>query len=73
MQEKKLLSAHQIWKAKKIYWITTYKTLLKYISKDYVDIFKPIVKGSKSGKRYFVTDENLENFIKKFEKNELSE
>jgi hypothetical protein len=73
MQEKKLLSVHQIWKTKKIYWITTYKTLLKYISKDYVDIFKPIVKGSKSGKRYFVTEENLDNFIKKFEKNELAE
>ncbi|MFA5395700.1 MAG: hypothetical protein WC346_06740 [Methanogenium sp.] len=70
--EKKLLSVHEIWKSKKIYWIVTYKTLLKYISKDYVDIFKPIVKGSRSGKRYFVTEDNLQEFIRKFEGNELA-
>jgi len=70
--QKKLLSVHQIWKSKKIYWIVTYKTLLKYISKDYVDIFKPIVKGSRSGKRYFVTEENLDKFIEMFETNQLS-
>lgn len=72
-KRKNLLSVHQIWKDEKIYWIVTYKTLLKYISKDYVDIFKPIVKGKQSGKRYFVTEENLNNFIKKFENNELVE
>jgi len=70
--EKILLSVHQIWKSKKIYWIVTYKTLLKYISKDYVDVFKPIVKGSKSGKRYFVTEDNLQEFVRKFENNELA-
>jgi len=69
--DKKLLSVHQIWKSKKIYWITTYKTLLKYVSKDYADIFKPIIKGRRSGKRYFVSEENLDDFIKKFEQNKL--
>lgn len=68
-----LLTVHQIWKNKKIYWITTYKTLLKYISKDYVDIFKPIVKGKKSGKRYFVSEKNIDEFIRKFENNELAD
>jgi hypothetical protein len=72
MRKNELLSVHQIWKTKKIYWVTTYKTLLKYISKDYVDIFKPIVKGSRSGKRYFVSEENISIFIKKFENNELA-
>jgi len=72
MINKKLLSVHEIWKSKKVYWISTYKTLLKYISKDYVDIFKPIVKGSRSGKRYFVSEEDLNIFIKKFENNELA-
>ncbi len=71
-KEKKLLSIHQIWKEKRIYWISTYKTLLKYISKDYVEIFKPIVKGNRSGKRYFVKEENLQEFIRKFESNELA-
>ena len=71
MTNKQLLSVHQIWKSKKIYWITTYKTLLKYISKDYVDIFKPIIKGNRSGKRYFITEENLNDFIEKFEQNKL--
>ncbi len=72
IEQKKLLSVHQIWKSKKIYWIVTYKTLLKYISKDYATVFKPIVKGSKSGKRYFVTEENLAEFIRQFENNELA-
>jgi len=72
-KEKELLSVHEIWKSKKIYWVQTYKTLLKYVSRDYKDIFNPIVKGSKSGKRYFVTLENLNEFVKKFESNQLSE
>ena len=72
MTKQTLLSVHQIWKNNHIYWVTTYKTLLKYISKDYVEIFKPIVKGSRSGKRYFVSEENLNEFIRKFENNELA-
>lgn len=73
-KQKELLSVHEIWQHNYIYWIKTYKTLLKYISKDYVDIFKPILKAGKgrSGKRYYVARENLDNFIKKFENNELS-
>ena len=73
MQEKELMSARDIWKSKKIYWITTYKTLLKYISEDYSDILKPIIKGSNSGKRYYISKKNLQEFIRKFESNELSE
>lgn len=73
MQEKELMSARDIWKSKKIYWITTYKTLLKYISVDYTHILKPIVKGSKSGKRYYVKKENLDEFIKMFENNQLTD
>lgn len=71
MQEKELMSARDIWKSKKIYWITTYKTLLKYIKEDYTDILKPIVKGAKSGKRYYVKKENLDIFINMFETNQL--
>jgi len=70
-KEQKLLTARQIWASKRVYWITSYKALLKYISKDYVDIFKPILTGSKSGTRYYVKDENLQNFVKKFETNQL--
>lgn len=65
------MSARDIWKSKQIYWITTYKTLLKYISVDYTDILKPIIKGSKSGKRYYVKKENLDKFIEMFESNQL--
>lgn len=72
MKNKKLLTVHEIWKLKKIYWVTSYKTLLKYISKDYVDIFKPIVKGRRTGKRYFVSEKNLDDFINKFENNKLT-
>jgi len=71
-EQKKLLTARQVWSSNKIYWITSYKSLLKYISKDYVDIFKPINKGLNSGKRYFVTEENVDEFVRKFENNELT-
>lgn len=73
MKNKKLLSVHEIWKTKKIYWVSSYKTLLKYVSKDYTDILKPIIKGRQSGKRYFVTEKNLDNFIENFENNKLAE
>ena len=72
--DKKLMTVHKIWKSKKIYWINTYKTLLKYVSTDYTDIFKPIIKTGKgkSGKRYYVSEKNLNEFVRKFENNELS-
>jgi len=67
----KLLSIHQIWRSKKIYWIDTYKTLIRYVSKDYADVFKPIIMGSRSGTRYFVKEKNIERFVRKFEGNKL--
>ena len=70
---KKPLSIRQLWRSKKIYWVDTYKTIIRYVSKDYADIFKPIVIGSRTGKRYFVKEENIQRFIKKFENSELSE
>lgn len=70
MTEKKLMSVHQIWSKKYIYWIKTYKTILKYIQ-EYKDILKPVIKGNKTGKRYFISQENLNEFIRKFENNEL--
>jgi len=68
---KKVLTARQIWASKRIYWVTSYKALLKYISKDYVDVFNPITTGDRSGKRYYVKEENLDKFIKQFEGNML--
>jgi hypothetical protein len=70
--EKEYINAYSIWKDNKIYWVKTYKTILKYVSEDYVDILKPRVTGTKTGKRYYVKKENLDNFIDKFEKNQLS-
>ena len=68
----KLLTARQIWAAKRVYWVTSYKALLKYISKDYASIFKPITTGERSGKRYYIKEENLERFIELFESNKLN-
>ena len=69
------MTVHQVWKSKKIYWVHTYKTLLKYVSEDYKDIFKPIIKAGRgrSGKRYYIPEQNITDFVKKFENNELSE
>ncbi len=71
-QESEYLAAYEIWKSKKIYWVKTYKTILKYISKDYSDILKPRIRGHKTGKRYYIKRENLIDFITRFENNQLS-
>ena len=76
MEEKRLMTARQVWTSKKIYWIKSYKSLLKYISKDYVDIFKPIIKRetgnkAKTGVRYFIKEENVDKFVEMFENNQL--
>ena len=71
MKQEKLYSAREIWEKNKIPWVKTYKTILKYISEDYKDVFSPITKGAGTGKRYFVTEENLNKFLKKFKNNEL--
>jgi len=67
----KLYSAREIWAQNKMPWVKTYKTILKYINKDYKHILKPITKGFGTGKRYFVTEKNLSLFLEKFNNNEL--
>lgn len=68
---KRPLSIHQIWRSKKIHWIETYKTIIKYVSRDYVDIFKPIIMRSGSGRRYFVEEKKVNKFVQMFKNNEL--
>jgi len=72
-ESKQLVSIHKVWKNNDIYWIKTYKTLLKYVSNDYKDIFQPIIKGKRSGKRYFLSSDKIKEFVNKFENNELAE
>jgi hypothetical protein len=69
----KKYTVHELWKSNKIYWIKTYRILIKYVSRDYKHIFKPTVIGHNTGKRYYVSEENINEFIRKFENNELSE
>ena len=66
-----VLSVHKVWKNKLLFWVKTYKTVLKYVSSEYSDIFRPTIVGSKTGKRYFVKKENVEKFINMFQNNEL--
>jgi hypothetical protein len=68
---KNMLSAHEVWKSHRVYWVKSYRTLLRYISSDYKSILKPIVKGSGPAKRYFVEESNLNQLVKKFEDSKL--
>jgi hypothetical protein len=68
---KKVYTAHEIYSQKIIYWIRGYHTTIKYIHQ-FQHILKPITTGSKSGKRYYVTEENLKEFVRMFENNELA-
>ena len=65
------MTARKVWAQDKIYWIKSYKVVLKYIS-EYAHIFKPIVKGKRTGKRYFLLEENVNEFVRMFENNELT-
>ena len=69
----KYYSARQVCQSNKIYWIKSYKAVLKYMHQ-YEHILKPITTGGgdSSGRRYFVTEENLNKFVSMFEHNELS-
>ena len=65
------VSVHQLLQSKLIHWLKSYKTLLKYVSVEYVDIFKPTVLGTTTGTRYYVEVENIIEFLKKFDNNEF--
>lgn len=67
----KLYSARQVHDANIIYWIKSYKAVLAYMNR-YADILKPIKFGSHSGLRYFIPEQNLKEFVRMFEQNELS-
>jgi len=67
----KLFTVRKIWKDRRIYWVKSYKATLSYMD-TYASILKPTILGTKSGKRYYVSEENLKAFIRKFENNELN-
>jgi len=71
MKTTNLKSVRQMWEGKSLYWINNYATIIRYVSKDYEYIFDPIIKGTKTGKRYFVKEENIKKFVKMFENSEL--
>jgi len=67
----KFLSVYQLHTENRIPWVKSYKTLLRYVSNDYTHILKPVRKGTGSATRYFVSEKNLNTFLKKFRENKL--
>ena len=67
---KKLYTARQVAQSKKIYWIKSYKAILSYMCR-YEHILKPIKTRTVSGVRYYVEEENLNEFVRMFENSEL--
>lgn len=70
------ISARELWlycvgPGKPISWIRSYKTLLKYVSESYKDIFNPVIIGEGSGTRYYIEVDNVVKFLYKFENHEL--
>ncbi|KKR50313.1 MAG: hypothetical protein UT84_C0012G0016 [Candidatus Curtissbacteria bacterium GW2011_GWA1_40_16] len=68
--DKKIYTARQIYGSGAIYWIDCYKSVLKYM-RVYNHILKPVIMGKNTAKRYYVKEENLNEFVRKFENNEL--
>ncbi len=69
--DERVVSARELWQSNLIDWIGSYKALLKYVSTDYRDIFKPRTTGNNSGTRYYVPVDNIVEFLYKFENNQL--
>lgn len=67
----RIVTGHQLLKSELIYWVRSYKTLLKYIQKEYVDIFKPNIQGSTTGTRYYLHVENIIKFLEMFDNNKF--
>lgn len=70
--DKKIYTAREICKNRTIYWIKSYKATLKYM-RIYDHILKPTTMGrsGSSSKRYYIKEENLKEFVRKFENSEL--
>lgn len=66
------VSARTLLESRLIYWLKSYKALLKYVSIDYFKIFDPNVRGSRSGTRYEIKTDNIIKFLEMFESNEFS-
>jgi ribosomal protein S8 len=60
------ISAREVYKQKKFYWVKSYLTVLKYI-KEYRAFLKPATRGKKSGKRYYVKPTQIKKLVKMFE------
>ncbi len=72
VESARMYSAREIREENLIYWVTSYKTILKYMShRKFSRILKPKVRGKASGKRYLVEGKNLQELIDRFERNEL--
>lgn len=68
---KKVLSAREVWETREIYWVTSYKTLLRYIARDYRHVLKPITRGKGAARRYYIPGTNVAELVRKFESSEL--
>lgn len=74
--DRSLISGREFWlylvgDNKPIRWVKSYKTLLKYISEKYADIFKPKIKGTGSGTRYYIEVDRIVDFLYLFDNNAL--
>jgi hypothetical protein len=72
MKNNKIVSIRELWKNEDINWVTSYATILKYVTQDYTNYFKPISKGSGTGRRYFVKMNNVRKFKNAFKQGLLA-
>lgn len=75
--DRTLISGREFWlycvgDNKPVRWVKSYKTLLKYISEKYADVFKPKIKGTGSGTRYYIEVDNIVEFLYLFDNNSLT-
>ena len=69
-KESKLITLRQLHQSGRIWWIRSLPTLVKWIRRDLSgkDLLKTIIRDIGKTKRYYFKTENIETYIRDFEK-----
>jgi len=65
MKKENYISAREVFNRNDFHWVKSYLTVLKYI-KEYKEFLKPVTRGKKSGKRYYILPSRVKRLTKMF-------
>jgi len=72
-KKSKIMSLRELHLSRRIWWIDSFQTLRKWVEKDMnkKNYLKTIKVGTGRSNRYFFKSENIENYIRAFERGDF--